>query len=99
MQKIYNLQQELWIPHIPPDITKLTHLSNNHSYLAKSLHLINQYQFNLDLTINSNIIGGSMPIHNFLKEKMNNVHGPNSITRWKLFTFMAGSQNIQSKQF
>jgi hypothetical protein len=47
---------------------KFTHTSNNHSYLVKSLNLINQYRFNLDLTFDSNIIGGSTPIREYLPE-------------------------------
>jgi hypothetical protein len=66
IQKIYNLQNELWLSCIPTDITQFTHLSNNHSYLVKSLTLINQYHFNLDLTFDSNIIEGSTPIQEYL---------------------------------
>jgi hypothetical protein len=68
LQKIYNLQQELWLPRFPTDITKFSNISNNHSYLVKSLTLINQYHFNLDLTFDSNIIGGSTPIREYLPD-------------------------------
>jgi hypothetical protein len=51
LQKIYNLQQKLWMPYISHDIFKFINTSNNQSYFVKSLNLINQYQFNLDLTI------------------------------------------------
>jgi hypothetical protein len=68
IQKIYNLQNELWLPNIPTDIIQFAQLSNNHSYLVKSLSLINQYRFNLDITFNSNTIGGTTPIHEYLPD-------------------------------
>lgn len=68
MQKIYNLQTELWYPYILNDVSSLLDTCPKPSYLGKALNLINSYNFSIDYTFNTAIIGGSTPIRDYIKD-------------------------------
>jgi hypothetical protein len=66
IQKIYNLQTEIWIPSIPNDINQYLNTLSKPSYLSKSLALINQYIFHIDLTFQTVTLGGTTPIRDYI---------------------------------
>lgn len=68
LQKLYHLQQELWYPRIPSDINAYMTNVINPIYLTKSLALINQYNFNIDLIFDIDIIGGHTPKREYIKD-------------------------------
>ncbi|CAB4424299.1 unnamed protein product [Rhizophagus irregularis] len=68
IQKLDILTRELWYPGIPPNINQYLGKICSPSYLSKSLALIEQYQFHLDLTISYGITGGFTPIVDYLPD-------------------------------
>lgn len=62
LQKLYHLQYELWFPTIPTNISQYISDVLHPSYLAKSLALISNYNFHLDLTLDIMIKDGCTPI-------------------------------------
>lgn len=72
IQKLDMLMTELWYPGIPPNINNYIGKISAPSYLTKSLGLLEQYQFHLDLTISYNIMGGHTPIVEYLPNLSSN---------------------------
>jgi hypothetical protein len=66
LQKIYHLQHHLWYPSILQNINKYNFPFTNSPYLVKSLALVNQYNFHLDLTITMTTKGRHVPIRDYL---------------------------------